>query len=824
MGVADISSGFNPEDSRKLWKELEAGKPCCIISSHRRKDGSSFPVEIRFASLTIDNQNLVMALASDITERKQVEDRLRKSEELLMESQAIAGLGSYLLDIPTGRWTSSEMLDHIFGIDETYEHTVETWEALLHPDDRIRMSEYFRDEVVGRGCHFDMEYRIIRPSDHAERWVHGLGRLEFDSQRRPLTMCGTIQDVTVRKLTEQTLQDSEARYRRFAEELPLGIIITQDGLIKYVNKTATQLFGYSEEELVEKPFLPFVCEADRGWLIELHQRRMQGLKVESPYVVGVLRKEGTVRQWQIHTSTIEWNGRLSALGSIADITERREYEQQLRIAATTFESQEGMLVTDAKKIILKVNRSFCNITGYTPEEVIGKSTRILGSGHHVSDFYANMWNKINTTGSWEGDIWDRRKNGELYPAHLTITAVRGDNGALTNYVATYNDITARVQAEEKLLDSLRKLEEKERAKTRFLAAAGHDLRQPIAAATLYLEALKFTQKSQQQKELVERIDHSMNIFSSLLDRLLDISKFDAGLVIPQPKAFHLAELFDWLEKNFSQTARDKQLQLHLFFPANKQLVICTDLVLVQSVLMNLLTNAIKFTAQGKILVSARRRGDRILLQVWDTGIGINLEDIPYIFDEFYQVANFQRNREAGLGLGLSICQRAISLLGSEIACRSHPGRGSVFEFSLPLIEAHTPVDQLSASNALSETTNTTFVSGKKIVVVEDDALVADSLIKLLHELGAEVLYFSNAEEALRNGATKADFYIVDYALGDGLTGTQFLETLQQRHEPIRAVILTGETSSGFISQASGKPWPVLHKPVSYAMLASGLGQ
>lgn len=633
-------------------------------------------------------------------------------------------------------------------------------------------------------------------------------------------------DITTRRRTELALQDSEARYRRFAEELPLGIIITQDGVIKYVNQALLNFLGYAEEDLLEKPFLPFVCEADREWLIDLHRRRMEGEKVQSSYVIGVVHKGGAIRQWQLYTSTIEWNGKLSALGSIADVTERGLYEQQLRIAATTFESQEGIVITDANNVILRVNRSFINITGYSAEEVIGKSTRMFKSGQHDSDFYATMWQRITSRGSWEGDIWNRRKSGEIFPAHLIITAVKDEEGILTNYVATYSDITARVNAEEKLRDSLRKLEEKERAKTRFLAAAGHDLRQPIAAATLFLEALKFTSQTKHQSTLIERVDHSMRIFSSLLDRLLDISKFDAGLIVPQVTVFSLADLFTWLEQTFDQPVINKHLRLRLYFPVNSKLSVSTDIALVQSVLMNLVTNAIKFTARGSILVAARLRGNNVLFQVWDTGVGIAAEDLPYIFDEFYQVANPQRNREAGLGLGLSICQRTMSLLGGTITCRSRAGRGSVFEFSLPLDGQPAEARPLPSSHTTKNVAGETLLRGKRVVVVEDDSLVAAGLVTLLHSLGAEVRHFQNAESALSQADTgTADYFMVDYALGGGLNGIQFLEAVERLGSaPVRAVILTGETSSEFIGSVSKNRWPVLHKPADYATLISSLNQ
>ena len=386
------------------------------------------------------------------------------------------------------------------------------------------------------------------------------------------------------------------------------------------------------------------------------------------------------------------------------------------------------------------------------------------------------------------------------------------------------DITERKLSEEKLLSSLQQLEEKELAKTRFLAAAGHDLRQPIAAANLFLDALKLTLPTPRQNELITRLDQSMSVFSGLLERLLDISKFDAGLVKPQVTSFNLAEVFTWLEQNFAQTALDQQLRFRLFFPMGTPLIVRTDKFLLQSMLMNLVSNAIKFTAHGGILISARQRGDKVLLQVWDTGIGIAETDLPYVFDEFYQVANPQRSREAGLGLGLSICQRAMALLGGEVTCRSRPGRGSVFEISLPRNGGQHEVEQLPIINKPTAITGETFLRDKRVVVVEDDALVAAGMVNLLQGMGADVRLFYNAEEALRHADIGgADYFIVDYALGGELTGLNFLVAVQQRQpSPIRAVVVTGETSSQFIHGVAESPWPVLHKPVNYAKLVSSL--
>ena len=165
----------------------------------------------------------VWGMARDITQRVEAEQALRESEESLRESQTIAGLGSYVLDIRSGLWKESDVLNEILGIEKNYEHTVDGWMALIHPEDRAMMDSYFRDEVVGRGRAFDKEYRIVRQTDQAVRWVHGLGRLEFDAQGQPVKMRGTIQDITERKQAEEALRKNEELLQLFIDHSPAAL-------------------------------------------------------------------------------------------------------------------------------------------------------------------------------------------------------------------------------------------------------------------------------------------------------------------------------------------------------------------------------------------------------------------------------------------------------------------------------------------------------------------------------------------------------------------------------------------------------------------------
>jgi CheY-like chemotaxis protein len=247
----------------------------------------------------------------------------------------------------------------------------------------------------------------------------------------------------------------------------------------------------------------------------------------------------------------------------------------------------------------------------------------------------------------------------------------------------------------------------------------------------------------------------------------------------------------------------------------------TDGQLLMRLLGNLISNAIKYTEQGGILVAIRRRGDQALIQVWDTGIGVSGEYIDLIFEEYVQVGNPERDRTKGLGLGLAIAKRIAALLKSELSCRSRPGKGCVFEFYLPLASttesaAPTPTDSPAVRNEGK-------LVGRRFVLVEDDLMVGTAMKLALESCGVSVTRYATAEEALADSAiADADFYISDLRL-PGLSGLELLDAIQQRSgKPIKALILTGDTSADRIALTQSSGWPVLFKPIDLPKLVSAI--
>jgi PAS domain S-box-containing protein len=536
----------------------------------------------------------------------------------------------------------------------------------------------------------------------------------------------------------------------------------------------------------------------------------------------------------LHPKVLELNELATGFNQMAhklqhhqEILEARVAERTSALAASEHESRT--LIENTPDTIARYDRD-CRRTYANPAfaaMAVGGGAALLGKkpsefpGGPGSDLYEAKISGVFATGEdahfelkWAG------RDGKLICSSIRLTAERDLSGSVISVLAVGRDIT-------ELNESKDELTRKELAKSRFLAAAGHDLRQPLAAANLFIDALKFTKPSPEQNQVIQRLDQTMATFNELLEALLNISKLDAGIVKPQYSSFNVIHIINWLEQNFEPMARKKQLGFKLHFSMKEALAIRSDIDLIKSVLMNLVSNAIKYTTRGAILVSARRRGNDVLFQVWDSGIGIKHEHIDHIFDEFYQINNPERDRTSGLGLGLAISKRAISLLGGKITCRSRIGRGSVFEFRLPLDCSQSMVTPQSGTAPAPEyVSQISFARGKRFIVLEDDALVAEAICKALELMGGEVEYFDNAEDALFHANVEhAHYYIADYKMGGTMNGIQFLNRVRQKlDKPILAVVMTGDTSPSFIREAENCDWPVLHKPVNISKLISRLSE
>lgn len=412
-----------------------------------------------------------------------------------------------------------------------------------------------------------------------------------------------------------------------------------------------------------------------------------------------------------------------------------------------------------------------------------------------------------------GEVGSQSQLFQSSPVQSFYIASLG-GGVLSAGVGFILMVNERTRTElEKLARSLERttheLRQQNEVKSKFLAYAGHDIRQPLQAMHLLLASLLESGLNAAQEKTARMMELSVNALTDLLNSLLDISKLEAGAIQPNLRPVELDVVLAQLVQEFMPQARAKGLHLRLRLPRQTPLV-QTDEQLLASVLRNLLGNAIKYTQRGGVLVALRRSASGWKLQVWDTGIGIAEEHLAHVFEEYYQVDNPQRDRSKGLGLGLAIVHRMAALLELQLACRSRLGQGTVMEITLAAADGLRPGDVDAGATA-----SQIVLQGARVVVVEDDAAVAQALGQWLQAQGAAVVHYPSAEDALAApDIASADIYLSDYRLPGQLTGIDFLETLRSRAQgDIPGVLLTGDTSSQFIEQVAASGWLILFKPV-----------
>lgn len=355
----------------------------------------------------------------------------------------------------------------------------------------------------------------------------------------------------------------------------------------------------------------------------------------------------------------------------------------------------------------------------------------------------------------------------------------------------------------------KELEQANIAKSKFLAAASHDLRQPLHALSLFIDALKGSESAQERKSIFPRIDLSLEALRKLFDALLDISRLDANVVEPKVIDFDLSELLNSLTSEFNSDANEKKLKLK---EHGKNIIVKSDPLLMERILRNLITNAIRYTESGGILLSARIRKDKILLQVWDTGIGIPQESKDKIFVEFQQLHNAHRDRVQGLGLGLAIVKRLCALLEHPLELRSKQDKGTVFNILMPIGDA-----DLMISADADKITHSWDLAGHCIVVIDDERDILHAMDTLLSRWGCKVIVAESLQDAidgLNKNKLSPDLILSDLRLKDDVTGIEVINSLRNQFGlNIEGILITGETSPEQIKVAKESGYKVLQKPV-----------
>ena len=600
-----------------------------------------------------------------------------------------------------------------FAEDEITNHPDE-WRRRIHPDDLEIADRNGQNLLDGVTEQTSIEVRM-RARDG--RWLWILTRsavVSRDSSGRPLRIVGTNVDITEHRVLEEQVRRNEQRWKQALDSLEHGFWEWELESNKCVYSSRWKaILGYADDEIKEdaKEWTSRLHPDDQSVVDESFRGVITREKPSDQIEFRMRCKDGSWKWVMGSGILVEEKGQpLRIIGGMSDITERKRVEHALRRSEERWKfalegGGDGVWDWDAANNKIAFSLRSAQILGFTEEEMEWDYDEWCRRVHPDDFERGTRLRELQIRDGLDASAVELRiRHGEghwIWVLSRGLVVQRDKQGIPIRLVGAISDITERKREEEQLQQLLQEIdarryeaEQLTLAKSNFFSAASHDLRQPLYAAQLFVDALVQDTLNSSQREVVERLQHAIKSMSGQLETLLDITRFDMGKLEAQKMPVSIARIFQEIENTFEPIARDRGMELYLH-PIHAH--VHTDPILLNRLLGNLLDNALKFSTAGKVLICARRTqlasGDEaagggvqgIRIEIRDSGPGIAAEFKQKIFDEYFQIGNPERNSSAGLGLGLSIVQRIANLLDLQLGLRSESGRGTVFSVALPEI-------------------------------------------------------------------------------------------------------------------------------------------
>ncbi len=571
------------------------------------------------------------------------------------------------------------------------------------------------------------------------------------------------------------------------------IVTDEAGVIRVANERAEELFGYEPGELDGKPIEILIPSGQRERHVALrdgYNHAPRGRPMVSGLNLHGQHKDGSTFRLEIALNPIETNDGLVVTSTIRQIAEADDTEAYFRQLLES--APDAMIIIDDQGKIAIVNAQAEEMFGYDRQDMLGQPIEMLlperlHAGHrkYRDEFSENPRLRPMGLGI---DLLARRQDASEFPVEISLSPVRSRAGSFVSTVI--RDVTERKRMQDEIIAARQEAERANKANSAFLAAASHDLRQPVQALSLLNGALRRTVKNERALEMVDSQQHSLTAMTNLLNSLLDISRLDAGAVTPELEDFPAKRLIDRLSDEFARQARHVGLG---FTSSSCSTVINCDPNLLAEIIQNFVSNAIRYTDKGSVRLECVEIDGQCVINVTDTGIGIDDDQLDEIFQEFHQCKAPGASKE-GFGLGLAIVKRLSDLLGLEIRVTSDIGRGSCFSVAIPAVsrEATNDDGDVAADSGVHE------VASGLVILIEDDVNVANAWGLLLEAEGYSVAMAASASEAqalIKHLDETPELLISDFHLLDGSTGVEAVSAIREHFEEhIPAFIVSGDTS------------------------------
>jgi len=650
---------------------------------------------------------------------------------------------------------------------------------LVHPDDRHILEKMSNEED-----------EIRKPQIF--RWIKKDGTLIWTEQRNiPIynewgelvAIEGIARDITDYKEAMEALRESEKEYRRLINGMNETIwIVDMEGKLLDVNKAAVKTLGYSRPELKESG----IGLVDKYLKAEEVMQLVGSMKEDKIQIFETehTTKDGRVFPVEISSSLIKYRGENVILSVARDISDRRKIEDELKLVNRSVEqSPVSIVVTNNEGDIEYVNSAFSRTTGYLPEEVKGKNPRILKSGKQPEWVYKNLWGTILAGKEWKGELMNKKKNGELYWADVSISPVLNTKGEITHFVSAREDITEKKKMIEDLVAAKEKAEESDRLKSAFLANMSHEIRTPMNGILGFANLLKEPKLTVEEKEnFVNIIENSGQRMLATINDLIDISKIESGMIEVEYSKVNIHEEMLLLFSFFEPEAFKRGLKFfYRYENTDTDTIIFSDKLKLNAILTNLIKNALKYTLDGSVEFGFRLENDTVLFFVSDTGIGIDKNRQDAVFERFVQADNSISRGFEGSGLGLSISKAYVEMLKGRIWVESEKGKGSDFYFVLPC--SVNGSGKLQNEMVSKKENKPDTLSDLTILAAEDDEVGRLYLATIFEKKCKKIMFVSNGLDAVDTFRKNQDINLIlmdiRMPLMDGYTATKKIREIDK---------------------------------------------
>jgi PAS domain S-box-containing protein len=734
--------------------------------------------------LRIENESLRSISEKDNKKNKQVEVILLESEErfrLLFEK---APLSYQSLDI------NGNFIDVNKAWSDTLGYTQEEVKGKWFGDFLVpKFKDAFRERfpLFKAQGKIHSEFEMVHKNGN-KLFVAFDGRIGTDSEGNFKQTYCILKDISEQRKTEKLLRESEELFRHSFDYAAIGIcIVGIDKKFQRVNNAFIEMTGYANDDIINLTFTDITHPEDQSIGLDQFKQMIDGEIDKASIVKRYIRKDKQVIWVSMSISLIRSIDQQPQffITQIIDITEReRMVEDLLKFSRAVEQSPVSIITTDTSGNIEYVNPKLIEITGYQFAEVHGKNPKIFSSGEKSKSEYKVLWDTILSGNEWHGEMHNKKKNGNLYWELASISPIINERGEITHFLAIKEDITERKRVEIELITAKEKAEESNRLKDAFIANISHEIRTPlngILGMSSLIREIFHDNIKKEDEELFEGIDYSSKRIIRTVDMILNYSRLQVGEFPIIQKNLELSSICKRLVIEFTSAAKNKSLDLTFHNNCEKSEVFA-DEYSITMVISNLIDNAIKFTNKGYIEVILKKgTDDKIILEVKDTGIGIDKKYLDYMFEPYRQEQMGYGRAYDGIGLGLSIVKKVLSLNNAIINVESKKGEGTTFSinFSNEKQPLENKIETRTTANIFPAPEDTR----KELVLIVEDEIVNQTTIKRFIEKRYLTIITDSSDEALEIlHKNKVDLILMDISISGSKNGLELTKELKESKE------------------------------------------